>query len=197
MKFVSLLLILFTFCVHAETLIHDDFVDEKLKSRLPARGDWKLEDKAISANFDEELFKKYKNHGPIVWYNHEAVTDCDIELEYFVTGGVDTVMFSVNDAKGHVYRTTIKTEGSRKGAYTKGWTAKKKASLAGKLEGFDLEENKWVAVKLSFKGNKLSLTIGDKTQEYEHDAFAREKTKFNFQFSKGMMKVRNLKISKS
>ena len=105
-------------------------------------------------------------------------------------------MFSINDAKGHVYRTTIKKEGSRKGAYSKGWNADKKSSLIGKHEGFQLEEDKWIPVKLIIKGNKMTLSIDGKEQAYEHESLLRVKTKFNFQFSKGQMQVRNLKISK-
>ena len=194
MKLFTLLIFFISLALNAEVLLKDDFSSDKLKGRKPARGDWKVSEGQISCAFSDELYKKYKNHGPIVWYNFKSVTDCSVEFDYMISGGTSSVVFSINDDKGHVYRTTIMNEGKRKGAWSKGWTAAKKASPAGKMD-YELVESKWVPVKISFTGKKLTLSIDGKTQEFEHDAFARAKTKFNYQFVKGNLKVRNFKIS--
>ena len=195
MKFLSLMLLVFSLSLNAEVLIQDNFTKDKMPTRKPARGDWKISEGVISCDFSDELYKKYKNHGPIVWYNFKTSTDCTIEMEYMISGGTSSVVFSVNDAKGHVYRTTVMKDGKRKGAWSKGWLATKKSSPAGKID-YELVENKWVPVKITFKGNKMTFSIDGNSQEFEHDGFAREKTRFNYQFVKGNLKVRNLKISK-
>ncbi|MCM8529694.1 MAG: hypothetical protein NE330_00915 [Lentisphaeraceae bacterium] len=196
MKFACVLLILIIGSLNAEVLVEDNFVTKKLEARKPARGNWQIKDGVIAAKFDAELFKKYKNHGPIVWYDIKTSTDCTINLEYKISGAVDTVMFSVNDKKGHVYRTTLKKDGKRKGAFTKVWNAEKKSSPAGPLDGFEYTLDKWLPVRLTFVGTTLTVKIGESSQTYEHEGFAREKAKINFQFSgDGEMQVRNVKVT--
>ena len=52
----------------AKTLINDDYADAKYKIRKPLRGDWKIENGVAAVTQDDELYKKFKNHGPIMVY---------------------------------------------------------------------------------------------------------------------------------
>ena len=50
-------------------LLKDDFANGGSSTRRAIRGDWKIADGVASCTQDDELYKKFKNHGPIIFYD--------------------------------------------------------------------------------------------------------------------------------
>lgn len=177
--------------LYAEVIIDDDYSSEKLDSRQVARGDWKVKDNSISAPFDEALYKKYNDHGPMVRYSFDSTSDLTIEMEVMMSG-ISKLCFQVDNAEGHLLKAIV--NGTGKGS-VRGFKGKE-SEVLGKITG-SVKENVWVPVKLSFSGNKLTFSInGSKPQVFEHPAFQKGKSKFVYKFVKGHLSARKLQVSK-
>lgn len=49
-------------------LLRDDYSTPQHPTRKPQRGDWKIDDSVAFVKQDDQLYKKYQNHGPIMVY---------------------------------------------------------------------------------------------------------------------------------
>lgn len=180
----------------AEALIEDNFSADKLEGRRPARGEWKVADGAISVEFDKKLYEEHKSHGPILWYIHKPVKDCTVEFKYMINNETNGVTFTYNGKGGHVYRTLIKKSAgnNKKNTITKSWDSEKKSSSMGSYDT-PLKEGDWVTVKLTFKGNDLTIDHGEQSNKFTNEHISRDKSHFSIQFNGGNLKVKDLKIS--
>lgn len=184
-------LFLLSTILSAEVIINDDYSSEKLASRQSARGDWKVKDSTISAPFDEALYKKFNDHGPMVRYSFDSSNDLTIEMEVMMSG-ISKLCFQVDNGEGHLLKAII--NGTGKGS-VRGFKGKE-SDVIGKIKG-SVKENVWIPVKLTFSGNKLTFSLnGGKPKIFEHPAFQKGKSKFVYKFEKGRLSARKLQISK-
>jgi hypothetical protein len=67
---VSLAVSLTAVAADGTVAFKDDFSTATLERRRALRGAWEFADHAASCVQDDELYKQYKNHGPIIFYDH-------------------------------------------------------------------------------------------------------------------------------
>ena len=182
---------MFSSTLTAEVIIDDDYSSENIESRQTARGAWKVKDNSISVSFDEALYKKHKDHGPMVRYTFDSTSDLTIEMEVMMSE-IGKLCFQVDNDEGHLLKAIV--NGAGKGSI-RGFNGKE-SEVVGKIKS-STEENKWMPVKLSFIDNKLTFSFnGSKPQVFNHPSFEKGKTKFVYKFAEGHLKARKLQISK-
>ena len=187
-------------------VFRDDFSQAALADRLAERGEWRFEGGVASCVADPELYKQYKNHGPILKWPREF-TEGAIEFE-MKAEGCQRVVFTLNE-EGHVFRVTLadETEGATGGASKVptrliGWSTQSSKENKGDTllpEGLpDLSaiDGKWVRVKLVVKGEGATLQIGDDFEtEIEHASLGRAKSMIMLTFAHGRLAVRDFQFS--
>ena len=190
--FYVLLTLIFSSTLTAEVIIDDDYSSKKLATRKAARGVWKVQDNSISCSFDEALYKKYNNHGPMVRYAFDNLSDLSIEMEVMLPAKMEKIVFKVDNGDGHIVKVLLGPTGK---GNVRAFASKKESAVLGKI-ACSVEEGKWLPIKLSFSGNKLAVSLnGSKLKVFEHASFQKGKTKFEYTFVKGNIKARNFKIS--
>src|SRR5262245_14190638 len=85
------------------TLLADDFTKAEKANRRLTRGNWTVKNGIAACAHDDELFKKFKDHGPAIWYDHE-LTDGIIRFEFLASSECKQFVFTVNGREGHVFR---------------------------------------------------------------------------------------------
>ena len=83
---------------HAARAGEKDFVDSftagaKVPERRAMRGDWQIADGVATCAQDDALYKKFKNHGPIIFYDLPT-TDSTISYA-FKPQGCKSVVFTL------------------------------------------------------------------------------------------------------
>ncbi len=95
--------------VKGKQLVKDMFTTAKFNPRNAARGDWKIEGGIASVTQDDAMFKKFKNHGPIMIYtvgHDDATAIVDIKPT-----GCRTVVFTMDaENGGHAFRVKLRTK---------------------------------------------------------------------------------------
>jgi hypothetical protein len=94
-----------------QALIADDFKQQQKPHRRLTRGAWTVKDGEASCAHDDELFKKYKNHGPAIWYDQEF-TDGVVKFEFQPSPECQHFVFTVNGRDGHVLRFVMNEKGT-------------------------------------------------------------------------------------
>lgn len=172
----------------------DDFSDPNLEIRQALRGEWKYEDGVASCVSDPELYKEYKNHGPILRWPCE-ITDGKLEFE-FKPEGCQRVVVTFND-EGHVFRMSFRDDDKTS---IFGWIGRSSKENKSKLiakEGVPWItelDGKWVNVKLEMEGDAGKIRIGDYKASLRHPSIARTKGEFTFSFAMGKCSIRNVKV---
>ncbi len=174
-----------------EVVFNDDFQDAKLKGRRALRGDWKIADGVAKCTQDDELYKKYKDHGPIIFYDL-GHTDAVIWLKY-QADGCKTVVFTVNGENGHVFRFITSDRGTNLRAFPPDGEAKSIALHVDREKVLTADE--WTDVKVALQGSKASVQVGDgEPFEVEHPSLARPKTNISIGFSFGTLAVSEFSV---
>ncbi len=194
MKIASLFLtILFSTAVLADEkpFFKDDFSNTDLKQRRASRGDWKYVNGVATCTQDDALFKKFQDHGPIIFYDLPT-TDSTINFS-FKPEGVKSVVFTANGEKGHVFRFVLSNDVMSVRAFPPG-DAK---SIAIGQEKFPLRSGEWVAVEVKLQGNKATVKLGDAFEKsYEHASLSRPKANLSVGFSYGTLSVKDFSVQK-
>ena len=185
----------------------DDFRNAKLEGRLSERGEWKFENGVANCVADPILYKKYKNHGPILKWPHEF-NDTTIQFE-MKAENCQRVVFTLN-GDGHIFRVTLADERddapagkSRVPTRMIAWATKSSKQNKGDtikpehMPDLPAVNEKWVPVQLTVKGNRAMLTIGDFQTEINHTALEREKNMVMLTFAHGELSVRNFRMNSS
>ena len=168
----------------------DDFSTATLEGRRALRGAWEFADHAASCVQDDELYKKYKNHGPIIFYD-QSFTDGTVAFA-FKARGARNVVFTANGEGGHVFRVSWGDRGMAARVFTP--EAEAKAVVVGSDET-PLPEDRWVPVEVSLEGDRATVKVGDgPPQTFTHPALARPKTNVSLGFSFGTVSFRDLRI---
>ncbi|MEZ6124709.1 MAG: hypothetical protein R3C49_16295 [Planctomycetaceae bacterium] len=168
----------------------DPFTNTKCAERRAIRGDWKIADGVAECVQDDELYKKYKDHGPIIFYDLKY-TDAKVSFQV-KPEAAKTIVFTANGEDGHVFR-FILTEAFVSVRAFPPESKEKSISLA--REEHPLKQSEWIPVVVTLQGTKATVRIGsDFEQTWEHPSLARPKTNLSVGFSFGKLSVRNLVV---
>lgn len=198
MKISRLILVLFagaaTTFTKAEPLFTDPFTAEaKVPERRAMRGDWKIEDGVASVTQDDELYKKYKDHGPIIFYDLE--TDNATFRYSFKPDGCKAVVFTIN-GDGHVFRFVTSERGTSVRAFPSEGEAKSISS--GQEKDWSLADGEWTDVVVKVDGENVTITFGDNDPlTVTHETYANEKTNFSIGHSFGSLSVKDVVVEES
>lgn len=175
-------------------LLKDDFSDAKLAGRRASRGEWKFADNAATCTQDDELYKKNKDHGPIIFYDL-AYSDAHIEFAVKPDAANKTIVFTSNGEDGHIFRVGFSQAGTAVRAFPA--DSKDHKSIAtGNEKAIKLKVGEWNKVSVDLRGSKATLTVGDFTKTYEHASYARAKTNLSIGFSFGTVSVKDVVVTK-
>jgi hypothetical protein len=173
------------------TLLKDDFSDPNLKTRRAMRGDWKFANGAATCAQDDALYKKFKDHGPIIFYDLPH-TDATVRFS-FKADGAKTFVFTANGEKGHVFRIVMSAAGASIRVFPPDGKAK---SIALATEKIPLKSGEWIPVEVKLHGAKATVKIGEgPAKTYEHASLARAKTNLSVGFSFGTVSVKEFSVS--
>ena len=163
--------------------IADTFTKPKMKERQAARGNWEYNNGIATCSHDDELYKKFKDHGPILTYG-STYRDAVVETEFKGNDAPEKqrIVFTMDGDRGHVVRLIFSpAKPSRLLVWNEG--DEKPTVIARDLPV--LNENEWTPLRVETKGTLVSLRIGDDEFSYEHDAIARQKTNAKISFAFG------------
>jgi len=179
----------------AAVLLQDDFRSpEHPQRQIPtARGTWKLADGAATSSHDPELYAKNKNHGAVIWYDlnfRDAVLTFSFRAEK-----CETVAFTLNCPKGHVFR----FRQNAAGLAVLAWASQEHDTKATALHRAEdkapgLMHGSWTKAELRFEGPNVTLVIGDFRKTYEHAGLAIDKSRFGIAYDRGTFSVRDVKV---
>ncbi|MFN0078890.1 MAG: hypothetical protein ACKVY0_20715 [Prosthecobacter sp.] len=173
-------------------LLKDDFSDPKLEQRRASRGDWKFADNTATCTQDDELYKKNKDHGPILFYDL-AYTDAAIRFAVKPDAANKTLVFTANGAEGHIFRIVFSATGASIRAFPPDEKDHKSIAL-GTEPTLKLKPGEWTNVSVELRGPKATVKAGEFTQTYEHASIARAKTNLSVGFSFGTVSVKNVMV---
>jgi hypothetical protein len=170
----------------------DDFSQAKLDGRCAVRGDCKVADGMAHCTQDDELYKKNKDHGPVVWYKvpfHDATVKFSFKPE-----ACKTFVFTINGDNGHIFRFVSTTAGTNTLVFPTDSAEHK--SLALNRAGPPLKQGEWTDVVVEFKGEQAAVRIGrDFLTKVEHAAITQPKTTVGLGFSFGSLSVKDFSIT--
>lgn len=191
----ALFLLLATAALAADApLLQDDFSAPQLATRRASRGEWKFADSAATCTQDDELYKKNKDHGPILFYDL-AYTDAAIRFAVKPDAANKTIVFTANSAEGHVFRLVFSGAGMGVRAFPPEEKDHKSISL-GNEAAAKLKAGEWTNISVELRGTKATVKIGDFTKTYEHASIARAKANLSVGFSYGTVSVKELVVEK-
>lgn len=201
---LSVVILLFVSGAHAEDFV-DSFLSATNEDRLAERGDWTFKNQTASCVADPELYKRFKNHGPILkWPRefHDGAVEFEMKAEK-----CQRVVFTLN-GDGHVFRVTLADEtptatagASRVPTRIIAWATKSSKQNKGDtikpdgLPDLPVIDGKWVRVRLSITGDTADLTIGGFRTQIQHAALTREKNTVMLTFAYGKLAVRGFRMS--
>ncbi|TDU71081.1 hypothetical protein EI77_02199 [Prosthecobacter fusiformis] len=174
-------------------LLKDDFSSPKLEARRASRGEWKFAENTASCTQDDELYKKHKDHGPIIFYDL-GYEDATLRFSYKADAAVKSVVFTSNGEDGHIFRFVSSERGTSVVAFPPDSKDHKSVRL-GK-PGPPLKPGDWVPVVVTLKSSKATVKIGDFEETYEHPSLARPKTNLSIGFSFGTVSVKDVVVEK-
>ncbi len=173
-------------------LLKDDFATAGPSARRAIRGDWKFADGVASCAQDDELYKKYKNHGPIIFYDL-PFDDATVTFA-FKAEKAKAVTFTANGKDGHIFRVSWGARGTNVRAFPPG--SKEKSVGVGQDEQ-PLQQGVWIPVQVTLEGSKATVKVGDNApQVFQHESFAGPKTNVSVGFSFGSVSVREFAVSR-
>jgi hypothetical protein len=174
-----------------KTLFQDDFSKQKHAGRRPTRGRWKFGNSSASCVQDDELYKKHKNHGPVMWFDLKFT---DAAIEYDVkTEGCRNFVFTVNGKDGHIHRFVTSAKQTSVRAWPKDNDHKSIASVTGKTSVAKLEE--WTSVTVELKGGRSVIRIGENEKlTANHGNYAEAKNLIGLGFTFGKANFRNFRV---
>lgn len=174
-----------------EPIFKDDFdAATKVPERRAMRGDWQIDDGIARVTQDDELYKKYKDHGPILFYD-VATTDATFRYA-FKAEGCKTVVFTIN-GDGHVFRIVSSEKGTSVRAFPP--SGEQKSISTSQQKDWTLKDGEWTEVEVMVDGETVTISFGEhEPVTVEHTSHANEKTNFSIGHSFGTLSVKNLTV---
>ena len=193
---LSSLLSLLSSSAFAETpLLKDDFSAPRLEARRASRGPWKFADNVATCTQDDALYKKFKDHGPIIFYDL-AYTGAAIQFAFKPDAAAKSVVFTANGDDGHIFRIVFSKAGASIRAFPPEGKADHTSVAAGTEPDLKLKADEWTHVSVELRGSKATLKVGDFSKTYDHASFARSKTNLSVGFSFGTLSVKDVLVTK-
>lgn len=190
-QLLALLLVASTAVAADNILLKDDFSQAEKTGRRAMRGAWSYTDGIATCTQDDELYKKFKDHGPIIFYDLEH-TDAKISFQ-FKAQGSKTVVFTCNNKDGHVFRFVASATGTSIRAFPPDGDVKS-IQLA---KGPALTQDIWVPVTVELRGNKAIVQIGTvEPLTVEHPSFAVAKSNLSIGHSFGTLSVKDVLVTR-
>ncbi|MCB1064919.1 MAG: hypothetical protein KDN20_18625, partial [Verrucomicrobiae bacterium] len=95
----------------AELPFSDPFTaDAKVPERRALRAEWQIADGVAKCTQDDALYKKFKDHGPIIFYD---LPTTDATVRYAMKPqGCKSAVFTLNSDEGHVFRFVTSERGT-------------------------------------------------------------------------------------
>ena len=196
MRHIILSLFIAATALHAADapLLKDDFTSAKMANRKAVRGDWKIENGTATCTQDDALFKKNKDHGPIIFYDL-GYTDATLRFSYKADAALKTFVFTANSKEGHVFRFVTNAAGTGIRGFPPGGKEHDSISL-GLEKDFKLKPGEWVPVVVTLRGPKATVKIGSVEKTYEHASLARAKINLSVGFSYGTLSLKDVVVEK-
>ncbi len=194
-RFALTILALFTTSLlhSGEALFTDPFTaDDKVAERRAMRGDWQIADGVASVTQDDALYKKFKDHGPILFYD---LPTTNATFHYAVKPeGCKSIVFTLNADEGHIFRFVSAATGTSLRAFPPEGEAKSIAT--GREKDWILPEKEWTPVKVVIVGSSATITIGEhEPVTVEHESYDRAKTNFSIGFAYGTLAVKDVRVT--
>lgn len=175
------------------TLLKDDFSNPKLAQRRAIRGEWKFANGVATCTQDDALYKQFKDHGPIIFYDL-AHTDATVRFS-FKADGAKTVVFTANGEKGHIFRFVMSATGTSIRAFPTDKPDVKSIALA--TEKLPLKSGEWTPVEVKLAGSKATMKIGDApAKTYEHASYTQPKANLSVGFAFGTVSVKDFVVTR-
>lgn len=190
----SLLYLLPSLALADAPLLKDDFSAPRLETRRASRGDWKFADNTATCTQDDELYKKFKDHGPIIFYDL-TYTDAAIRFAMKPDARTKSIVFTANGADGHVFRIVFSAAGAGIRAFPADSKDHKSISL-GNETSLKLKPSEWTSVSVELHGPKATVKIGEFSKTYEHASLARAKINLSVGFAFGTVSVKDVVVEK-
>ena len=194
MKTVLFLLLATAVFAAEAPLLKDDFLLPNFEGRRALRGEWKFAESNATCTQDDELFKKNKDHRPILFYDL-AYTDAAIHFGVKPDAANKMIVFTANSAEGHVFRLVFTPTGMGVRAFPPEEKDHKSISL-GNEAAVKLKADEWASVGVELRGSKATVKVGEFTKIYEHASIARAKANLSVGFSYGTVSVKELVVEK-
>ncbi len=176
------------FAEEKAVLLKDDFSSPQNPQRRATRGDWKIGDGVASCTQDDELYKKHKDHGPIIFYGlpHETAT-ISFQIKSEET---KNVAFTANSADGHVFRFTLSPVGLNLLAYPP--SPDHKPVFLAREKSPTLKPGEWISVTVTFKGDSAKVKLGpDFEKLVQHPSLAKSKSNLSIGFAFGTLSIKD------
>lgn len=194
MKHLLLLLAFSSVYAADAPLLRDDFSSAKLDQRRAMRGDWKFADQTATCTQDDELFKKNKDHGPILFYDL-AYSDAAIRFAVKPDANTKSIVFTANGAESHLFRLVFSQAGMAVRAFPTDSKDHKSVALANET-AVKLKAGEWNEVSVELRGGKATVKVGDFARTYEHASIGLAKVNLSIGFSFGTLSVKDLVVTK-
>lgn len=175
--------------------VSDSFDQAKHPARKTLRGDYQFEDGVLKVGHDPALYKKYKDHGPIVIYDG-AFQNAEVKMKFRLTqaANVDKPArgaFTFDGESGHVVRIfTMTNQPGRVIVWKEG--DKKPTVVAKDLPA--VKPGEWTELIVSINGERGTATLAGKTVQFEHAAVARPKTNAKYSTAFATMEIDEISI---
>jgi hypothetical protein len=170
--------------------ITDDYSQSEMQGRTLGRGPWKVAGGVAACTQDDELYKKFKDHGPMMTYS-VPFSDASVRYAFKPDSQVKNVVFTINSTDGHVFRIITSATNSRALVFSS--DDHKSKPIAMDLPKFKVDQ--WNDVSVEVRGKKLAIKIGDYSKSFEADELVTAKTNVTVGFSFGSLAVRDFKIT--
>ena len=170
----------------------DEFDSVELENRRALRGNWGFAGGVAHCRQDDDLYKKYRDHGPIIFFDLEF-TDCEVSYR-FKPDACKTVVFTLNGRSGHVFRFVISEQWMGIRLFPK--DGEKKSISGGRSSDIVLRDGEWATVKVIVKGDTAAVQIGDAAPvSVTHETLAASKNNLSIGFSFGALSIADWKVS--
>lgn len=194
---VLLFLLLAPLAMAKSIEVTDTFSDPNHPSRQALRGEWVYQNGEAFCESDPELYKEFKNHGPILRWPCE-LSDGTMEFEV-KPEGCERLVITFN-GDGHIFRITMRDDD---GSRVIGWIGKSSKENKGDIltqippPKITTIDGEWIKVGLAMNEGRARLQIGDYMADLDHESLTRLKQEFTISFASGSCAVRGVRIQPS
>lgn len=183
-------------------LVADHFDSETHATRNATRGEWTIADGMATVAHDDELYKKFANHGPII--NYEVPFDDAAAVVEFRANSCKTVVFTMDGAEGgHAFRIIMRPPPtgdkpnvgkSMAVTYTEKVGNDKPKMIPLSREVPALDNDHWTRLEVRLVGDKAKITVNGKMISVQHERLDQKKKIAKIGFAFGDFAIRKFEL---